>query len=294
MKLLRYDSAEVTTSIASARTLACLGWSVLTLVCIASASGLLAAVIVSLTVSVRAAIWLGVPVVLALNGYLLWRGRSPRLNWVIAVCADRVFVRMFVQRGGGQSDTEEPDVIMFEASEIASISSRTVEVFLNGPRPRSIDWLVLEPVQAALETVSNHVRPLLMPPGKQVYVANEGGRLVINWEWCRPGLRAFLQQIARKCLSVSIAPEARSELDLNGISHDLSGKPNAEQRKMLVQAMRLGFGCDCAALLARSNHISFRKAGVCLADFEREEAGTEQMDGLSLAKFSSGPKGPTR
>jgi len=56
--------------------------------------------------------------------------RSRRLNWVIAGCADRIFVRLFVRRRRSRADAEEPDVIMLEASEIASISARTLEVFL--------------------------------------------------------------------------------------------------------------------------------------------------------------------
>ena len=71
MKLVRSDSSEVINSIASTRALACGGWSVLILVCIASAPGLLIFFIASLIVPVRVVAWLGVPVVLALSGYLV-------------------------------------------------------------------------------------------------------------------------------------------------------------------------------------------------------------------------------
>ncbi len=218
MKLVRYDSPEVTRSIASTGARACWGWSLPTLICIASVPGLLIAVIASLIVSVRAAAWFGVPVVLALNGYLLWRGRSPRLNWVIAGCADRVFVRLFVQRGRGRADIQEPDVLMFEAPEIASIRVRIVEVFLYGPKPKIVEWLVIEPAQAVAQDISRHIRPLLKPDdrGKQVYISNGEGCLTMNWQPCRPALRVFLQQVVRECPSVVIAPEERSELDLKG------------------------------------------------------------------------------
>ena len=275
MKLLRSDSPEVANSIASTEALACWGWSVLTLVCIASAPGLLIVLIGSMTVSVRAAVWLGVPVVLALNGYLLWRGRSPRLNWVIAGCTDRVFVRLFVRRGKGRGDIEEPNVIMFEASEIASMTARTVEVFLYGPKSRVVERLEIKPVQAAAESVSNHIRPLLRLPGRQVFVANEEGRLAIEWKWCRPSLRIFLPQVARECPSVVVAREERSELDLNGIWHGVREKPDAQERQMLVQAKRLGFGSDCERLLSLYRRMPFRETGAYLAQIEREETGRD-------------------
>jgi len=101
MKLIRSDSPEVAHSVASTEALACWGWSVLTLVSIASAPGLLIVLIAIWTVSVRAGVWLGVPVFLALNAYLLWSGRSRRLNWVIACCTDRVFVRLLFGEGIG-------------------------------------------------------------------------------------------------------------------------------------------------------------------------------------------------
>jgi hypothetical protein len=285
MKLLRSDSPEVANSIASTEALACWGWSVLTLVCIASAPGLLIVLIASMTVSVRAAVWLGVPVVLASNAYLLWRGRSPRLNWVIAGCADRVFIRLFAQRGKGRGDIEEPDVIMFEASEIASMSARTVEVFLYGPKSRIVERLEIKPIQAATESVSNHIRPLLRPPGKQVFVANEEGCLTIEWGWCRPALRVFLPRVARECPAVVVAREERSELDLNGIWHGVREKPDAQQRRMLVQAKRLGFGDDCERLLRLYRRMPFRETGAYLAQIEREETGRDHSVECSNCRF---------
>jgi hypothetical protein len=280
MELVRSDSPEVVNSIASTRALACWGWSALTLVSIASAPGLLITLIGSLIVSVRAAAWLGMPVVFALNGYLFWRGRSPRLNWVLAVCANRAFVRLFVRRGKGRADIQEPDVIVFEASEIASMTVRIVEVLLYGPKPRIIERLVIEPAQAIAQACSDHMLLLLKPdnPGKQVYVTNEEGRLTMNWKWCRPDLQTFLQQIARECPSVFIAPEERSEVDLNGIWNGVRfawRKPDAQQRHLLARAMRLGFGYDCTQLLSRHRGLSFREAGAYLAEIEREEDGTE-------------------
>ena len=287
MKIVRSDSPEVTHSIASTRARACWGWSLPTFVCIASLPGLVIALITSLIVSVRAAIWLGVPVVLALNGYLLWRGRSPNRNWVIAVCADRVFVRLFTQRGRGVADIQEPDVLMFAAPEIASIRGRIVEVFIYGPKPTIVEWLVIEPIQAVAQDISRHIRPLLNAddPGRQVYISNGEGCVTIDWQPCRPALRAFLQRVMRECPSVVIAPEERSELDLNGIWHGVREKPDAQQRRMLVQAKRLGFGDDCERLLRLYRRMPFRETGAYLAQIEREETGRDHSVECSNCRF---------
>ena len=39
---------------------------------------------------------------------------------------------------------------------------------------------------------------------------------------------------------------------------------------MLVQAKRLGFGCNCAGLLSRYKNISFGKAAAYLAEIEQD------------------------
>jgi hypothetical protein len=282
MKLIRSDSPEVARGIASTGALACWGWSTVALACIASVPGILVALAADLVVSVRAAAWIGASVVLSLNVYMLWRGRSPRLNWVLAGCADRVYVRMLVRRVRGWAVVQEPDVIVLEASEIASVSARSVEVFLHGPKPRVMEWLVIEPAQTITESFSNHTCSSLCSTGqpktvKQALVANEEGCLTINWEWCRPALQTFLQQIARGCPSVVIAPEERSDVDLNGIWNGVRFawvKPDAQQRHLLARALSLGFGYDCTRLLSRYRGLSFREAGAYLAEVEREEEGT--------------------
>ena len=286
MKLVRSDSPEVATIVASAGALACVVWSALTLACIACVLSLLIALALSLIVSTRTAVWLGMPVFLVLNVFLLWRGRSARLNWVIAGGADRMYVRLFVRRGWGKGDLNEPDVLMLEASDIASISARTVEVFLYGPKPKIVESLVIEPTQTVAESYSNDIRSLpcsvgglgcstmLLDSGKQVYVDNEKGRLIIKWKWYSPILPVFIQQLERECPSIVIVPEERSELDLNGIWHGPRGGPDAQQRRMLVQAIRFGFGCECERLLSLYRRIPHREVSAYLAEIEREEAGT--------------------
>ncbi len=287
MKPVRSDSPEVAHCITSGGALACWGWSALALASIAIVLGLLISLTVSLIVSVRIAAWLGVPLSLALNVFLLWRGRSPRLNWVLAGCADRVYIRLLVRRGKGRRDFDEQDAIMLEASEIASMSIRTVKVFLYGPKPKIVESLVIEPAQAVAEDVFSYVRRLLtglrptlccsrpIDPNKQALVGNGEGALTVEWKWCRPASRVFLQKLARECPSVVIAREERSELDLNGIWKGISLNLDSQKRHLLIQAKRLGFGSDCRWLLCRYKYISFRKAAAYMAEIEREEAGAE-------------------
>jgi hypothetical protein len=246
---------------------------------------MLIALSLSLTISVRTAAWLSIPVFLALNGYVVWRAVSARYQWLIAGCAEQVYIRLFAWLRKDRGDVNEPDVIVLEASEIASMSVKTLEVFLDGSKPKIVEWLVIQPAQAVADDVSKHIRPLLMPldPDKAVYVENEGGCFTIGWKWWRPALRVFLQQVVRDCPSIVIAPEESSELDLNGIWRGISRNLrtdlkdlSSQDRQKLAQAMRLGFGCECAGLLSRYKWISFREAGAFLTEVVREEAGTSQ------------------
>jgi hypothetical protein len=81
-------------------------------------------------------------------------------------------------------------------------------------------------------------------------------------EWKLPGI---LRSAIFICSS-----EERSELDLNAIWSGISLNLEAQKRQLLVQAKRLGFGCDCTRLLSRYKYISFRKAAAYLAEIERE------------------------
>ncbi|SRR6266496_1002527 len=282
MKFILSDSPEVARSIASsgART----SWKSHKLFfgCVTNILGLLITLTVSRIISVQAAIWLSVPVFLGLNGHVLWRAISSRRSWVIAGCDERVYIRLFAWLGRDQGDVPEPDILVFEALEIASMSVRTVEVFLNGPKPKIAEWLAIEPSQSVAEDISRHIRPLLrsLDPSKVMLVGDEEGRLTIEWRWWRPGLLVFLQQIVRECPTIEIAHEVRSELDLNEMWRGLASNPNkdlsVQERQNLVQAKRLGFGCVLAGMLGRYRHISRRKAAAYLAELEQEEAGTGQ------------------
>lgn len=284
MKVVRSDAPEVARCAATARARVSMHLPGLAVPVVYGFFPNALILLVSLTLgvfaSVRGAVWVGVPAFLAWNGYLLWWTQSARRNWIIAGCDDRAYARLFAWRRKGHGDAREPDVILLEGSEIASVSARRLEVFLSGSRPKIVQWLVIKPSEAIAEDVTERVRRLLgLPdPNKSVYVAIEDGCFVFRWEWCHPALRTFLQRLARECPSLVIGDEERSELDLNGVWSTLSMRLNLRerQRQMLVQARRLGFGCKCASLLARYEFISFREAQRYLAKLEREDAGAEQ------------------
>lgn len=269
MKLVRSDSPEMARCIASAsvrasRYLPAFVYSLFVNVLILSTT-----LVASLTVSARAAVWLGGTAFLAWNAYVLWLTKSSRRNWCIAVCAERVYIRLGINN---------PDVIKLETSEIASMSIRTSKVFLYGPTPKSVEWLMIQPIKALVE--NDHVLSLLeeskvLGPDNLVRIANEDRRLIIGWKWCHPVLQDFLQQIAKEFPAIVIAPEERSEFDLNGIWHGIWLNLDAQKRQLLVQAKRLGFGFNCKWLLCRYKYISFPRAAAYLAKIEQEEAGVE-------------------
>jgi hypothetical protein len=202
-----------------------------------------------------------------------------------------------VRRGWGKDDLNEPDVLMLAASEIVSIYVRTVEVFLYGPKPKIVESLVIEPTQTVAEGYSNNILSLpcgvgrlscstgLLDSGKQVFVDHEKGRLVMKWKSRRPILPVFIQQLERECPLIAIAPEEHSELDLNGVWHGPRGGPDAQQRRMLVQARRLVFDYECERLLSLHRGIPRREVSEYMAAIEREEIGIEHSAECSRCRF---------
>ena len=91
---------------------------------------LLLFIVLSLLVSVRSAAWLGMFFFLTWNAYVLWLTKSSRRNWCAAVYAGRVYLRLYMTRETAPDGVDVPDVMVLEASEIASIWIRTVEAYL--------------------------------------------------------------------------------------------------------------------------------------------------------------------
>jgi hypothetical protein len=146
-------------------------------------------------------------------------------------------------------------------------------VFVYGPEPNSSEWLKIEPSQAVADDISRHVRPLLRSidhSDKTVLVADEEGCFTIEWRWWRPALQVFLQQVAQECPSIVIGAEERSELDLNGIWKGRK-EPDAQQRRLLLQAKLLGFGCECTQRISQYKHMSLKEAAAYMAEIEQED-----------------------
>jgi hypothetical protein len=286
MQFVRSDMPEAARIIGSTRTLARNHVPVFVLGVLPNLV-ILSVALVSLIFSVRAAVWIGLPAFLAWNTWVIWRARSPRLSWVIKAGAARVLIRLYVGFGQAWRKSDLPDVMVLEASEIASISIRTIEVLLHGPKPRVVEWLVIEPSQVAVDSISNQAPSFLRDTrradwtspylNERVYWADGERHLNVGWKSYRPAVRDFLWKLVRECSSVVIGPEVRSELDLNGIWHGYREPPDAQQRRMLAQAKRLGFGPDCVRLLNLYRRMPFRECAPYLRELEREEIETERF-----------------
>jgi len=172
MKLVRSDSPEVIRSIASAEVCARRQRYTLGFFYAANILLLVVALTLSRIVSARIAIWLGVPVFLFLNAFLLWGDRSRRLNWVMAGCADRFYFRLFSRRARDRGELKDPDVLVLERSEIASMSVRTLEVFIYGPEPNIVEWLMIGPAGGVADRLLDQIRTSLGQddPAKQVHL----------------------------------------------------------------------------------------------------------------------------
>ena len=292
MKLIRSDSPEVMRSITSAGVWASRNRYTLNFFYAANILALLITLTVNRIVSVQAGVGLGVPGFILLNAFLLWRGRSRRLNWMMAAHADRVYFRLFSRRARDRADLNIPDVLVLEASEIASMSIRTLELYIYGPYPRIVEWLAIEPNRTVTDQSIHQIRTLIKPDDadEHIYPEYEDGRLLVRWTMFRPGLLVFLKQVAQECPSINIAPEQRSELDLNGIWHGYREEPNTEQRRMLVQVIRLGFGRELPKLLWLHRNIPYGLTRTYLAEIEEDEAATSGMTEVCEREMAQEPR----
>jgi hypothetical protein len=288
MRLVRSDSPEVVRCTESANVLASRRWPALAYGLPFGLTILFISIVLTLLDSAQSTAWLGMFFFLTWSTYVLWLTKSSRRNWCAAVCAGQVYLRPSMTRGTAPNGIGEPDVFVFEASEITSISIRTVEAYLYGPKPKLAECLVIELGPTVAESVHAHIPSPLRycetlgccgEPGSN-YLARatyEDGRLAMSWRQCHPNVRVFVRQVVQECPSLSIGPEERSELDLNSIwggvrLNDL----DVQQRRSLLQAKRLGFDSDFAWRLSIYKQISSQEAQAYLAELEQEEAGTKR------------------
>ncbi len=284
MEFVRSDTPEVARSIALASVRASRHWPAFAYALPFDLIILLLFIVMSILVSVRSAAWLGTFFFLTWNAYVLWLTKFSPRNWVMAVCAGRAYVRLYMTREKVASGVDEPDVVVFETSEIASISIRTVEAYLYGPKPKFAECLVIESAVAGSVPTNNPSFPgyceTLGCCGEPrsnylVRVTNEDGRLVIAWRRCHPDAQKFVRKVVREFPTVVVGPAERCELDLNSIWHGYGEMNlNEQQRHLLIQAKCFGFGSDCAWLLKLHKDVSSPDVQACLEDLEQEyEAG---------------------
>lgn len=288
MKLLRSDTPEITRNIDSARILARRYWPAFVYNCSLDLIILFFALASSLFVSVRAAALFGTLMIVAWTVYAFWSAKSSCRNWTMAVFAGSVYVRLCLKHEAAPNDVDQPDVVVFDASEIDSMMVRSVETFLYGPKPKLAECLVIQPSPAVSVSLPHYRASLLddcgalgscgVPsPSNLVRVTKEDGRLIVAWRSCDPALRVFIRQVKQELPSLVLGPEEHSELDLNGIWHGLREEPNAQQRRLLVQAAHLGFGDECIKLLSlhrSGTFTSIRTATAYLVEIELEEVAT--------------------
>lgn len=283
MKFLQSNLPEVSRGIKSSKTRASRYLSVLLLGLLPNLF-IVSVGLLYLIVSERMAVWVGVLVLLVWNIWALWRARSSRFSWLIKTSPELLYIHLAVRFGSAWRGVDVPDILAIEPSEIASVSIRTVEVFLYGPKPRVVEWLMINPIPQVAENIPGQMPPFLGDTrtpklSERIYWDNEKRRLAVGWKRCRPDLRVFLQQIIQEYPSITIGSEDHSELDLNDIWRGSFLNLDQPKRRLLAQAVSLGFRRHCGRLLCRYKYISFLKAAAYLAEVEREDAGAKEHPG---------------
>jgi hypothetical protein len=180
--------------------------------------------------------------------FLLWRAAFSKRHWVMAGCTEHFYFRLYrpVLDGLRLRREPAPSILALESAEVRSMSRQIVDAFIAGPDPKVAESLVvqLEPqAHAAIAEEFERMSPSVSEYDldKLWLVQWNGGSLVILWRRYHPSLRTLLSMITPRYPSLAVAPESRSELDLTGFAR----KPVFEQRRLLVEAKKLGFGADC-------------------------------------------------
>jgi hypothetical protein len=180
------------------------------------------------------------------NLVLLWRSGLGRHNWVFLVCQERFYVRMFSPRSKAAARSSGPDVIVLDAAEVLSIGVQTRTIFVHGPKPKIVEGLVMEPEPAAGALVTAQFNQLSPPigtcdPYREWFAGSKEGTLRIPWQFYRPALRPFLDQIELHFPKLTKSEVALPDLDL--ISAVNAREP--ERRRLLAEAKRMGYGAYC-------------------------------------------------
>jgi hypothetical protein len=188
----------------------------------------------------------GLGLMLVWNGYLLWRVLSSERTWVLAADTERFYLRMSAPFSGRLSAYTDADVMVLDASEVASVGIRSFDVFVSGPKPQVREFLVVTPEAGVRASVAEPLDRLYPPGAVPVpfvdrFARYYDGDVWVPWTTYTPALRVLISQIQSRFPGLTIARETRSELDL--ISYVSKREP--ERRRLLAQAKRMGFGREC-------------------------------------------------
>jgi len=174
--------------------------------------------------------------------------------------------------------------MVFEVPEIVSISASNVRLLFPWARTTK-RWLVIEPANALREEVSNRLRSagcggMLCGPETEALVADEDGRLAIEWRLYRPALRRFMNEVKREWPSLTVTQERRREVDLIAIWNE----PEPYRRQVLAEAKRYGLGAACVFLVMSKRHVSFSQAAAYMAALGGRPAGEEPFASVPAAQ----------
>jgi hypothetical protein len=121
-------------------------------------------IVLARSMDVAHALALGLTLLFVWNLILHWRVVFGYQSWVFLGCEERFYIRVFrpLRPGAGQP---EAGILALDASEVASISVQTREVFVHGPQPRIYEWLVIEPKPEARSFLAGQGERFCPPGG---------------------------------------------------------------------------------------------------------------------------------
>ena len=95
-------------------------------------------------------------------------------------------------------------------------------------------------------------------------VAFKDGKLHLQWLW-KPCLQRFLSRIATLYPDLMCAVKEERRIDLV----HFASRAESEQRDLLAQVKRLGYGAACVLILKRYKHLSMAQATEYMAEVDR-------------------------
>jgi hypothetical protein len=202
------------------------------------------------------------------NGVHLWRATFNRRHWLLAVCEGRFYIRLFTPAVPRSGRDTEANVLTLDMAEVDGIQVRIADIFIDGPKPKVYEWLVIEPKHELRTSLADHFERLGQPaPGFCPVACGNGPygewfagwwneRVSVRWLGYRPTLREYVRRIAARYPDLPVLPETHRELDL--IS--MVSKREPERRRLLAEAKKMGFNNECVwALCMYTGHTLYHR-----------------------------------